>query len=62
MSNKHYFKVDCGAMRAVMLTGYYYEGPMGQGEHHSNQYPDNDWRYPPPNTPIHSSMKLACRF
>ena len=31
MSNKTYFKVNCPAMGAVMLTGYYYTKPMGKG-------------------------------
>jgi hypothetical protein len=61
LSNKHYFKVNCSAMGAVMLTGYYYSKPMGRGSHHSKRYPDNKWQYPPPNTPINTLMKLACR-
>jgi hypothetical protein len=61
LSNKHYFKVNCGSMGAVMLTGYYYSKNMGRGDHKSKSYPDNDWRYPPPSTPIHTMMKLACR-
>jgi len=60
-SNKHYFKVNCSTMGAVMLTGYYYAKPMGKGRHHSKQYPDNNWQYPPPNTPINTMIKLACR-
>mgnify|MGYP004002746467 CR=1 FL=1 len=61
-SNKHYFKVDCSTMGAVMLTGYYYAKPMGNGRHHSKRYPDNNWQYPPPNTPINTMIKLACRL
>ena len=61
MSNKHYFKVNCSNMAAVMLTGYYYTKPMGKGRHESKTYP-HKWEYPPPNTPINTMMKLACRF
>jgi hypothetical protein len=50
LSIKAFFELDCDLMRFKFLTDYTYKKLMGKGISKSNNVPDKDWSYHPPDS------------
>jgi len=61
LSSKVYLEAECGRFRFRILNDTYYNGPMASGTVNSSNYtPDENWIYPPPNSPFEDVLKTAC--
>ncbi|MDC0423327.1 hypothetical protein OAL85_03510 [Methylophilaceae bacterium] len=61
LSAKVYREVDCKLFRTKVLSDSFHTEPMGKGiPSSSSNTPDEEWRYPAPNTPTRSILKKVC--
>ena len=61
ISHQSYYEAECGRFRYRNLSGMYYKDRMASGEViSSNNTPDKDWTYPPPNSVIESVLTAVC--
>ena len=61
LSVKAYHLGDCKLFRFKVLSDSYYKESMGGGTPStSSNKPDKDWRYPSPNTPGETILKMVC--
>lgn len=60
-SSKVYREADCVRFRLKYLTSSYHTKPMGEGTPSStNNNPDKEWQYPPPNSSAEAILKAVC--
>ena len=61
ISAKTYVEAECGHFRFRWLNASFYKGPMGSLPLVlSNNTPEIDWKYPPPNTADEAVLKAVC--
>jgi hypothetical protein len=63
LSGKTYRQGDCKLLRIKLLSDQYYNEPMGRGEIASySNIPDENWRYPSPNSSNETTLEVVCSF
>jgi len=63
ISHKSYHETECGRFRFRYLNFTNYKGPMGSGEVlYSDNTPEKDWRYPPPDSMFEGVLKAVCNY
>ena len=60
LSVVNYNQVDCELMRRKNLTQTQYKGKMGTGAMRTNNTPDENWTYPPPDSLMEIILKKVC--
>ena len=61
ISAKIYAEAECDRFRYRWLSGTFFRGPMATGEvSSSNNTPDKEWNYPPPNSDSETVLKAVC--
>ena len=59
-SVKVYQQADCKLFRFKILSFSSYKEPMGDGTAETDNTPDKDWKYPPPNSAAETILKTVC--
>ena len=62
LSSKNYHQGDCKLMGLKFLSSSRHKEPMGMGTGETDNKPDKEWSYPPPNSPIETTLKSVCRY
>ena len=63
LSYRGYYEGDCKLFRFKILRHSYYTEPMGEGiPSKSNNNPENEWRYPPPDSTSETILKTVCDY
>ena len=62
LSIKVYKQGDCKLFRYKYLTASPHKEPMGGGTGKTENEPDKEWRYPPPNSANESVLKRICKY
>ena len=62
MSAKIYKEVDCIKYGFNTLQYFTYTKPMGKGDLTSDFNPPKKWTYPPTNSSLYHSLRIACDF
>ena len=63
ISTKSYIEAECSRLRIRYLNFTTYKGPMASGEvSTSNNTPDKDWHYPPPDSMFEGVLKAVCNY
>jgi hypothetical protein len=63
LSSKVYRQVDCQMFRIKGLMWFFYNAPMGVGNHVLfNNKPDKDWIYSPPGSASEEILKSVCAY
>jgi len=60
LSGKVYNQGDCKLFRFKNLSYSFHKEPMGGGTGDTNNVPDKEWTYPPPNTSGETILKQVC--
>jgi hypothetical protein len=60
LSYTTYLKGDCSLFRFKTVTDSLYRKPMGMGPRVTENYPDSEWSYPPPNRSTEIILKHVC--
>ena len=61
-SSAIYSQGDCGANRSMMLSGIFYEQPMGEGSNEQYTPPNPEWSYPFPGTITANLLDYVCDY
>ena len=61
-SAKGYYQADCGLNRKKLLSGMWYEQPMGAGKFVTENYDNPKWDYSPPGSAIESVVEYVCEY
>ena len=62
LSSTDYFQGDCKLMGLKFLSSSRHKEPMGRGTGETDNKPDKEWRYPPPNSSIEFILKSVCKY
>ena len=62
LSDKTYAQGDCKLFRYKWLSYSFYKEPMGRGTGETDNKPDKEWNYPPPNSTIEETLKRVCAY
>jgi nitrate reductase alpha subunit len=63
LSHKLYTQSDCELFRFKGLSVSFYKEPMGRGTpSKSSNKPENDWRYPHPDSTGEVILKFVCEY
>ena len=60
ISSKLYRQGDCKLFRWKGLSWSWHKEPMGGGSGETNNDPDKEWKYPPPNSLNETTLKIVC--
>ena len=60
LSYKKYYQGDCKLFRFKLLSYSYHKEPMGRGIGETNNKPDKDWEYAPPDSASEIILKSVC--
>ena len=62
LSDKSYIQGDCKKFRYKLLSDSYHKEPMGRGDSETNNTPDKEWRYSPPDSAGETILKSVCQY
>ena len=62
LSAKTHKQGDCKLMGLKFLSSSRHKEPMGRGTGETDNKPDKEWRYPPPNSSIEFILKSVCKY
>jgi hypothetical protein len=60
LSSKTYNQGDCKLFRYKTLSWSFHNEPMGGGTGDTDNNPDKEWNYPPPNSSNEEILKQVC--
>ena len=60
LSIKYYRQGDCKLFRVKPLSYVFHKQPMGRDTAETDNKPDKEWRYPPPNSVDEIILKKVC--